>query len=497
MSRSLLLNLEDAEEPRAALVEDGRLSLLWVERAEDRTLVGNVYKGRATSVERSIGAAFVDFGGGRPGFLHGGDIPVAGEGHDEPGEPRPIQELVSEGQEIVVQVSRDPIGAKGPSLTARVSLPGRLMVVFPHLARTAVSRKITDEAERHRLEALMSARATAAGVGVVIRTAAQGASEETLAAEFARLASDARDIAERAAARRGPVLLHEESDFCARAVRELLCRSPEQKGGPVRVVVDTAEGLRRIEELVACDPSPPEVTLHQGPQPLFHATGVEREVRALDEPRVPLPGGASLVIHETEALWAIDVNSGRMRAEDSLEETALAVDLIAAAEAARQIRLRDLGGLVVVDFIDCVEPENRARVEAALREELARDPARMRVAPLSEFMVAEITRRRMRTGPSHAGSSTCPSCRGRGRTRNPQSAGLAALREIRAVLADGAAGGVDVTCAPAVADDLDARLAVLRGLEERHGVPVRVHADASMPHDRFEVRRAAPARRGS
>lgn len=497
MSRSLLLNLEDAEEPRAALVEDGRLSLLWVERAEDRTLVGNVYKGRVSSVERSIGAAFVDFGTGRPGFLHGGDVPAPDDDMEEPGAPRPIQDLLIEGQEIVVQVSRDPVGAKGPSLTARVSLPGRLMVVFPGLGRTAVSRKITDEAEHRRLEELMSPRAAAAGVGVVVRTAAQGASEEILAAEFARLATDARTLAERVASRRAPALVHEESDFCARAVRELLCRAPEGKAGPVRVVVDTAEGLRRVEELIACDPSPPEAVLHEGPLPLFHATGVEREVRALDDPRVPLPGGASLVIHETEALWAIDVNSGRMRGEDSLEDTALAVDLAAAAEAARQIRLRDLGGLVVVDFIDCVDPLNRARVEAALREALARDPARMRVAPLSEFMVAEITRRRMRTGPSNAGSVTCPSCRGRGRTRNPRSAGLAALREIRAVLADGAPGGVDVTCAPAVADDLDARLAVLRGLEERYGVPVRVHADESMPHDRFEVRRAAPARRGS
>jgi Rne/Rng family ribonuclease len=497
LSRSLLLNLEDAEEPRAALVEDGRLSLLWVERAEDRTLVGNVYKGRVVSVERSIGAAFVDFGAGRPGFLHGGDIPSAGEGHDEPAAQRPIHELVSEGQEIVVQVSRDPVGGKGPSLTARVSLPGRLMVVFPHLARTAVSRKITDEAEHRRLEDLMAPRAAAAGVGVVIRTAAQGASEETLAAEFARLAADARAVAERAAVLRAPSILHEEADFVSRAVRELLCRSPERREGPVRVVVDTASGLRRVEELVACDPSPPEAVLHEGPLPLFHASGVEREVRALDESRVPLPGGASLVIHETEALWAIDVNSGRMRGEDSLEDTALAVDLAAAAEAARQIRLRDLGGLVVVDFIDCVEPENRARVEAAFREELAKDPARMRIAPLSEFMVAEITRRRMRTGPAHAGSEPCPSCRGRGRTRNARSAGLAALREIRAVLADGAPGGVDVSCAAAVADDLDRRLAVLRGLEERHGVPVRLHADDSMAHDRFEVRRAAPARRGS
>jgi ribonuclease E len=489
----LLINLEDDEERRAALVEDGRLSLLWVERADERSLVGNVYKGRVTNVEPSIGAAFIDLGLDRPGFLHGDDVPGLSEDTADPLAVPPIQERLEVGQEIVVQVTRDALGHKGPTVTGHVSIPGRRVVLFPGLGRKAVSRRITDEAERTRLEEIVSSVPAAKELGVVVRTAAVGASAEELTQELVDLVALHAALVLRLAAARTPSLVREESDFVTRAVRELLARAPEGSTGAARVFVDTDDGLRRATAALAGTAESAVVERHAGPLPLFHAHGVEREVRSLDDPRVALPGGASLVIHETEALWAIDVNSSRMRDEGSLEATALKVDLAAAVEAARQIRLRDLGGLVVVDFIDCVNPANRAKVEETLRAELAKDPARMRVAPLSEFMVAEITRRRVRSGPAHTGSAACPSCRGRGRTRSPRSAGLAALRDVRAALAGGARHGVEVVCAPVVAADLDGRLPELRALEERHGAPIRVVADPAFPLDRFEVRRLAPA----
>jgi len=495
VTRALLLNLADDEERRAALVEDGRLSLIWAERADDRSLVGNVYKGRVSHVERSIGAAFVDIGLDRPGFLHGDDAPPFDDDPETPGERPPLQDRLSVGQEIVVQVVRDVVLHKGPTLTCRVSIPGRLLVLLHGSGRKAVSRKITDEAERARLEEIVAGVPGAAELGVVARTAAVGATADELARELRELMEAETTIAAAAELRPAPTLLREESDFVARAVRELTARAPEGAGGPTRVIVDTEAARRRVEELFAGATSAQSVELHAGPSPLFHAHGIEREVRALDEPRVQLPGGACLVIHETEALWAIDVNSGRMRDALSLEETALAVDLAAAVEAARQIRLRDLGGLVVVDFIDCMDPANRARVEETFRAELAKDPAKMRVAPLSEFMVAEITRRRVRSGPSHAGSQSCPSCRGRGRTRAPRSTGLAALRELRAYLANGARGAAEIACAPPVAADLESRVAELRALEETTGVVICVHVDPSMPHDRFEVRKPQPAGR--
>ncbi len=494
VSRALLINLEDDEERRAALVEDGRLSLLWVERADESTLVGNIYKGRVTNVERSIGAAFVDIGLDRPGFLHGDDLPSFGDDTQGAIEAPVIQHLITEGEEIVVQVTRDAIGHKGPTLTGHVSIPGRRLVLFPGIGRKAVSRKITDEDEHRRLEAIVSALPAAADFGIVVRTAAVGATAEELATELDGLLVAYASLAAATESSRAPARLREDSDFVTRAVRELLMRTPEGSTGPARVVVDTEDARRRAALALSGTAEAPAVEMHAGPLPLFHAHGLEREIRSLDDPRVQLPGGASLVIHETEALWAIDVNSSRMRDGTSLEETALSVDLLAASEAARQIRLRDLGGLVVIDFIDCVDPVNRAQVEEKLRAELARDPARMRVAPLSEFMVSEITRRRMRSGPAHAGSVGCPSCRGRGRTRTPRSAGLAAVRELRAIFAGGAPHGVEVVCSPAIADDLESRGPRLRQIEEAHGAPIRLQAEPAMAHDRFEIRRLAPAR---
>lgn len=501
MTRVLLLNLADDEERRAALVEDGRLSLLWAERADERSFVGNIYKGRVTHVERSIGAAFVDIGLERPGFLHGDDAPPFGDEPPAPAdpsaprEPRPIESVLTVGQEVVVQVVRDVVLHKGPTLTGRVSIPGRLLVLLQGSSRKAVSRKITDQTEHDRLAEIIAAVPGAEAFGVVARTASVGATVEDLTRELRELMAEDAAIRAAAQTRSAPALLRGESDFVVRAVRELTARAPEGSSGPTRVVVDTEAGRSRAEASLVGSSNAPVVELHAGPMPLFHAHGIEREVRTLDEPRVPLPGGACLVIHETEALWAIDVNSGRMRDAESLEETALAVDLLAASEVARQIRLRDLGGLVVVDFIDCMDPANRAKVEERLRAELLKDPARMRVAPLSEFMVAEITRRRVRSGPAHAGSQTCPSCRGRGRTRAPRSTGLAAIRDLRAFLAGGARGAVEIACAPPVAAELESRVATLQALEQSSGVAVRVHVDPSMPHDRFEVRKAAPAAR--
>ncbi len=505
MSRTLLLDLAEDEERRAALLEDGRLSLLWVERPDEGSFVGNVYKGRVTRVEPAIGAAFVDVGLERTAFLHGDDVmPVLGEedaglmdfaGRAPSGEGPSIDQVLEKGREIVVQVTRDPMGHKGPTVTTHVSLAGRRLVLLPSLGRRAVSRRIEDPEERRRIEETLAALPVPPEMGIVARTAAKGASAATLEREAADLVSAWDAIARAAETAAAPALLREESDFVTRAVRELLIRAPEGSSGPTRIIADTREAAERARAFVG--EGEDEVSLHESPVPLFHSHGIEREVRSLDEPRVELPGGAFLVIERTEALWSIDVNSGRFRKGENLEETALATDLLAATEVARQIRLRDLSGMLVVDFIDCREPEGRARVEAAFRAELAKDTARLRMAPLSEFMAAEITRRRLRTGPAHIGSEPCPACRGRGRVRSATSAGLAVLRELRAILANGAPGGVEIACSPEIADDLDDRKAAIRELEQRHGVPVRVSASESGAWDFFEVRRLSPRRGGS
>lgn len=516
MTRVLLLDVRDAEERRAALLEDGTLSLLWIERDDDRSLVGNVYLGRVVRVEPSIGAAFVDIGADRPGFLPADDAApdtladdaVPANGHagaaDGPpeasaapagpdaraaGAPRRIEDLVRLGEDVVVQVARDAIGRKGPTVTRHVSFAGRTIVVLPSLGRPAVSRKITDAATRARIEERLRSLGLPADVGVVARTASADAADDELAEEAARLLGHHRKVAAAAATSHGPTLLHAEDDFVTRAVRELSIRAPEGAAGPLKIVADTEDAVASAQRIVARMSPHPEVVHHTTTVPVFHAFGVERTVRSLDDPRVPLPGGASIVIHETEAMWAIDVNSGRLRGGESIEETALATDLLAAKEAARQIRLRDLAGLVVVDFIDCREPANRARVEETFRAELAKDPARMRVAPLSEFMVCEITRRRMRSGPARTGSHTCPSCGGRGRIHSARSSGLAVLRDLRAMVGEGAPRGVSVAAAAEVAAELDRRRPEIAALEAQHGIRIDVRRAADLHGDRFEVHR--------
>jgi Rne/Rng family ribonuclease len=509
LTRVLLLETREPEERRAALLEDGTLSLLWVEREDDRTLVGNVYLGSVVRVEPSIGAAFVDLGLDRPGFLPADDAafreiqeelgaagpagPADAPAEQAPREARPprrIEDLVRTGDRVVVQVARDAVGRKGPTVTTHVSFAGRTLVLMPSLGRLAVSRKIADPEVRREAEDRLRRLGLPQGLGAVARTASVAAAESEMVAEAARLVAAWRAMQDAVPGARAPALLHAEDDFVTRSVRELSVRAPEGSAGPLRIVVDDADAAERARSLTSQIDPAPEVVLHESPAPLFHAFGVERAVRALDDAEVPLPGGASLVIHETEAMWSVDVNSGRLRTGESLEETALATDLLAAREVARQIRLRDLSGLIVVDFIDCREDANRARVEEALRAELARDPAKMRVAPLSEFMVAEITRRRLRSGAARSGSHRCPTCRGRGRIHSARAAGLAALRDVRALLSDGSRRGVEVHAAPAVAAELDRRRPEIDALEARHGGRVVVLRSTSLDGDRFEVRRA-------
>lgn len=491
MSRSLLLNVREREEQRALLLEDGRPSLYWVERADEGSLVGNVYRGRIVHLEPAIGAAFVDIGHERPGFLHADDvlptyvpgrsaIPEFAE-RSAPGTAAGIAELLQKGQEILVQVTRDAIGNKGPSLTTHISLAGRIVVLLPSLKRVGVSRRVTDPTERESARARLASLGLPEESGFVIRTAGPAAGDEELRAEAARLLVELEEIRTAFAAACAPTLLRREGGFVERALRDLLVRRVEGAVGETSVVVDTHEAEREVAALFAGAESCPAITVHDSVVPLFHAFGVETEVRRLSQHRVALTGGASLVIQGTEALWAVDVNSGRLRRGANLEETALKTDLLAAQETARQIRLRDMGGLIVVDFIDCREPANRRAVEEAFRAELSKDPARLRVAQMSDFMVVEITRRRLRRGPSFVGSTACPSCSGRGRVPRARAAGLAALRDVLERVGSGDRRPFEIRCAPDVRADLDVRRADLDHARTAHGGNFRVVEDATLP----------------
>jgi ribonuclease E len=496
--RILLLNVEDPEEQRALLLEDGRPSLYWVERADEVSLVGNVYRGRVVHLEPAIGAAFVDIGQERPGFLHVDDIMPGFEPGKSvmppfverlpPGEQNDVATLLARGQELAVQVTRDPILQKGPSLTTHISLAARTAVLMPSLGRIGVSRRVMDEAVRDRVRDFIEGLGLPDGLGVVVRTAGAEADPDELGQDVQDLCRDLDLVRAAFRKERAPALLRQEGDFVTRALRDLLVRRVEGAERVTEVHVDDECAADRADRALAAATERPDVFVHDSPVPLFHAHEVESHVRKLHGTRVQLSGGASLVIQGTEALWAIDVNSGRMRRGTNLEETALSTGLLAAVEAARQIRLRDLGGLIVVDFIDCREPGHRRQVEDAFRDELAKDPARLRMAPMSEFMVAEITRRRLRRGPAYSGSTVCDDCGGRGRIVRPAPAALAALRDVRALLAGGARE-VLVQHGRGLAEELASRAEALERLSSEYGVPIRVSRQNGLPATAFRVTR--------
>jgi ribonuclease G len=439
--RSELLVNATPPETRVALLEDGRVVEVLHERRTKSGLVGNVYLGRVHRVLPGMQAAFVSIGLERDAFLYVedvaprpaefdfGDVETAAAepdaGSEREDRPR-IDDLLKEGQEIVVQVTKDAMGGKGPRVTAGISLPGRALVYLPGAREIGISRRITDEAERERLRAILE-RLGGEG-GLIARTAALDLSEEDFRPDYRYLTDLAARIARRRESVGAPALLHRELDLAARSVRDL--------AGPdcATIRVDDERTRDRLKELLESI-SPvlaSRLELFEGPPPLFEAFGVEAQIENALRSRVTLPSGGSLVIHQTEALVAIDVNTGRFVGKDALEETVYAVNLEAAPEVARQIRLRDLSGLLVVDFIDMEEPAHRGAVFARFEEELARDRARTRVLPLSEFGLIEVTRQRSRGNIERLLTRPCPACGGSGRVKTDLTLALDLRRALLA-----------------------------------------------------------------
>lgn len=423
MRTELLVNATPPE-TRVALIEDGRVVEVLHERRARLSLVGNVYLGRVHRVLPGMQAAFVSIGLDRDAFLYVEDIaphPAEfdfGDAQSDAGEsaveredrPR-VDDLLKEGQEIVVQVTKDAIGGKGPRVTAAISLPGRALVYLPTVREIGVSRRITDEAERERLRKILEGLGGEGGF--IARTAALGMQGQDFQPDFRYLIELAARIERRRESSSAPALLHRELDLALRSARDLA-------GDDCAVIRVDEERMRdRLQELL--DSVAPSLSarldLYDRPEPLFEFFGVEAEIENALKSRVSLPSGGSIVIHQTEALVAIDVNTGRFVGKDGLEETVFAVNQEAVTEVARQIRLRDLGGLLVVDFIDMENPEHRQSLFARFEEELASDRARTRVLQLSEFGLIEVTRQRSRGNIERVLTRACPSCGGSGRVK--------------------------------------------------------------------------------
>ena len=464
MKKEMLINVLQPEECRIAIIEDGMLEELYIERASQDNLVGNIYKGRIVNIEPSIQAAFVDFGVGRNGFLHISDVEpqyfrqggydpeqlangitaaaVAmtcpeGRGGDRHrqrrrnfrtgGRPRikpPIQEVFRRGDEVLVQVIKEGIGAKGPTLSTYISIPGRYLVLMPALGRLGVSRKIEDEADRRRLRENLLELNPPKGLGFIVRTAGQDRNKKELSRDMAYLLRLWKVIVRRIRRSSAPVDIYEESDMIIRTIRDIFTADVDA------IYVDEPQAYERAKEFLqlVMPRFVSRLQLYEGANPCSTSTNSSPKSRGSTSARCRLPGGGSIVIDQTEALVAIDVNSGNFRAEDSAEETAFQLNMSAAREIARQLRLRDLGGVIVNDFIDMRKEKHRRTLERSLRDSLKRDRARTKILRTSPFGLIEMTRQRIRPSLKKSVYADCPCCNGRGVVKTAESMSIEVVR---------------------------------------------------------------------
>ncbi len=482
MHRELLVE-GDPHQTRLAVLEAGRLVEFFVERHRGRGLVGNIYKGRVRRVLPGMRAAFVDLGLERDGYLYLEEMAV-----DESGAPggdgrRTSPGIPRRGQEVVVQIARERLADKGPRVTTEITLPGRYLVLTPLAGRLGISRRIEEPDERARLQtvALEQWGDALEATGCIVRTAAAGAPAEDLGREYELLAEVWREIEARAAATAAPALLHQEEELAVRVIRD---HFGEDFGA---LLVDGADAHRVIREYLGRVQPELVTRLEKSRRGLFDRYRIDAAVDAALEPRAPLPSGGYLVINQTEALVAIDVNSGRDVGSGGFRDTVLRTNLEAVAEAVRQIRLRDLSGILVIDLIDMEHEEDRRAVFARLELELRKDRARKRVLEISEFGLVQLTRQRRGENLERALMGPCPTCRGRGRIK---SVATICLELRRTCLARAGRGcrQLAVRVHPEVLDGLNGSESdVLDGMQGAFDIPILLRADPALDRERFVV----------
>src|SRR3954468_2611572 len=439
MSREIVINATK-HESRIAVLDEGQVVELWVERTRHRTIVGNIYKGRVTKVLPGMQSAFVDLGLERDAFLYVSDVVEDLEEFDnadsndelhldEVPQQRPeasIADLLREGQEIVVQVSKDTIAGKGARITSHITLPGRFLVYMPTVNHIGVSRRIENEAERIRLKEMLE-RIRPHGVGgFIVRTAGEEREEDEFRADLRYLTELWEQIRRKAENASAPTAIHHDLDLILRTIRDVL--SPEFKS----VWVDSVDQYQRIVEFLdQIQPIlVPRVRLFRREEPIFDEFGIEPEIAKALKSKVWLKSGGYIVINQTEALVAIDVNTGKYVGKRNLEETVFRTNLEAAKEIVRQIRLRDLGGIIVLDFIDMEEPQNRARLFETLENEIKKDRSKTKILQISEFGLIEMTRKRVRQSLERSLTQACPYCAGAGRIKSNTTISLEIWREL-------------------------------------------------------------------
>jgi ribonuclease G len=508
MKKEVLINA-GAGEFRVAIVEDGKLQELFLERTigiddgalkkkgrSGHSLIGNIVLGRVQRVLPGMQAAFVDIGLDRAGFLGAREARCLADlpGFDEEERTPKIGDCVREGEEIVVQVVKDPIGEKGARLSANVTIPGRLMVLVPNQPGIALSRRIDDEAERARLIAVgeqMIAEdkgTPVPGAGYIVRSAGIGATMQDFREDAERLAEAWRPVMERRKSASVPSTLYHDLDPVERTMRD------EIDAQTARVVIDDAGAYEAARAYCrrAMPDAEGKIELFTGPGMLFDTYDLEDEIERLMSPRVPLPSGGWITIEGTEALTAIDVNSGSFTASTGLEETSLKINTEAADEIGRQLRLRGIGGLIIVDFIHVAEQANIDKILAVLSESLAKDRTPTQILPMSEFGLVEITRKRIRDPLIKLMTECCRPCEGHGRKRTRDAVALEVLRRIERQAAAAPGKLVVVQASPEIVRWLEAHEEEVRNALARRGAPrVLFEARDEYVREGFDVGTAA------
>ncbi len=479
----MLINYVPGEECRIAIVVDGKLEEFYQERASAGSTVGNIYKGKVTNVEPSIQAAFVDFGQGRNGFLHITDLHpsyFSGKHHEDTEQvgsktPRherpPIQKCLKRGQDILVQVLKEGIGTKGPTLTSYLSIPGRFLVMMPQMQRLGVSRKVDDDEARREMKKILTELKPPQGFGFIIRTAGIGQTKTELKRDLAYLVRLWKNIEQRKKKLKGVGELYTEQDLIIRTIRDVFTNDI------TRVVIDNPQAAKRANDFlaIASPRSRPKVVYYHDPVPLFHRFDIERQIESINAREVPLKSGGSLVFDQAEALVAIDVNSGKSRSARDAESNAFHTNMEAVDEICRQLRLRDLGGVIVNDLIDMRDPKRRRQVEARFRANLKKDRARTRVGSISQFGLLEMTRQRMRPSLASSLSVPCSACSGRGHVKSAESVVLDVMRRLALVLSRAEVVRAELIISPDAAFHLlNKKRSQLVDLETRYGKPVTV-----------------------
>ncbi len=494
-STRMLINYVPGEECRVAIVEDGKLEEFHAERVDAVSRVNNIYVGKVTNVEAGIQAAFVDFGVEENGFLHVSDLhpryfPGEEDATEQVGKktPRrerpPLQECLKRGQEVIVQVLKEGVGTKGPTLTSYLSIPGRYLVMMPLMDKVGVSRKVEDEEQRAKMREILDQLELPEGFGFILRTAGFERTKAELKRDLAYLLRLWKDMEQRLKQGKKPRLLYSESDLLVRALRDFVTNDVSE------IVIDDEGALKRASRFmkIVAPRSSVKLLHYTGRRPLFHAFGVEPQISNMHAREVPLPSGGRLVIDETEAVVAIDVNSGKSRSARDAETNAYRTNLEAADEICRQIRLRDLGGIIINDLIDMRASKHRKAIEQRYRERLKRDRAKSTILPISGFGILEMTRQRMRGSHESVHFHECPTCHGRGLVQRPSSVASDALRELAALLEHDQVARVELVVSPRVAGELlSNKRRSLSRVERRSGKHADVRVSETLPVDRFSL----------